>query len=159
MAKIMLSKSDLEKMIEEYLAGTDNFLVELEVSTGNDIHVLVDNDGSTSVADCIGLSRHIEGSLDRDSEDFSLQVSSPGLNRAFTHTRQYVKNVGRDVKVWPLEGAKIEGKLVKADENGIEVVTRHKERIEGRKAKHWVETSHELAYDDIKETKVVIAFK
>lgn len=154
----MIDKGRLEEKIDEYLTGTDSFLVSLELGAGNDIQVLIDNDKSTSVSDCIGLSKFLEKSMDRDEEDFSLHVSSPGLDRAFTHVRQYIKNVGRDVKVWPIEGSKIEGLLKKADEEGIEVITRSKERIEGRKAKQWVEQCHVFTYEDIKETKVVITF-
>jgi ribosome maturation factor RimP len=155
----MIDKARLEEKIDEYLSETKSFLISLEVSAGNDIQVLIDNDENTSVSDCIGLNKHLEKSMDRDEEDFSIQVSSPGLKRAFTHVRQYIKNIGRDVKVLLVEGQKVEGKLVKADEEGIEVLTKRKERIEGRKAKRWVEENHAFTYEEINETKVVITFK
>ena len=69
-----------------------------------------------------------------------------------------MKNVGRDVKVRPVTGRGIEGALIAADEASFTVKTRRKERIEGRKAKQWVEEDFTYKYNEIEETKVVITF-
>ena len=91
-------------------------------------------------------------------EDFALQVSSPGLNEPFKVARQYAKNIGRDLDVKTGNG-RIEGKLTNVSEAGITIINRTKERIEGRKAKEWVERVHEIPFSEIVETKIVISFK
>ncbi len=155
----MIKEKLIRELAEERLATFDGFIVELKVSTGNDIKLLIDADIPISISDCMSVSRNVEHNLDREVEDFSLEVSSAGLDQAFKHHRQYLKNVGREVKVTNMEGERIEGLLTTADDKGISVTTKKKERIEGRKAKHWVEKVHTFDYADIKETKVIIGFK
>lgn len=146
-------------MLEDELAESPLFVVGLEVSSGNDIQVLLDGDQGVSIQDCMKVSRFLEGSFDREIEDFSLNVSSPGLDQPLRVKRQYKKNIGRSLFVKTMSGEKIEGELKAADEENISVFTREKRRIEGRKAKEWVEETHTIAYDDISEAKVVISFK
>jgi ribosome maturation factor RimP len=146
-------------MLAEELAESPVFVVKVDVNTQNDIRVLVDNDLGISIDDCVKVSRFIEGSFDREVEDFSLQVSSPGLDHPLMVTRQYVKNVGREVQVKTLEGETLKGKLEAADDQEIALFWTEKERIEGKKAKQTVEKRRQIKYDEIKETLVVISFK
>lgn len=106
----------------------------------------------------MGLSRHIESSLDRELQDFSLEVLSPGLDQPLKLHRQYVKNVGREVAVMPIDGAKVEGLLTRVEEDHFVVQTREKRRIEGRKAKAWFEDDHTFKFPDVHWTKVSISF-
>lgn len=154
----MITYDRVLRLIEEKVEGTEHFLVELKMGEMNDITIIMDGDEGFSIQDCIAFNRHMEQNLDREVEDFSMKVMSPGLDQPFKNVRQYAKNVGRNVKVRPSEGAAIEGELLSADESGITVRTRRKERIEGRKAKQWVEEDFTLKYSEIEETKVVIAF-
>jgi ribosome maturation factor RimP len=156
---VMITEEKLRLLIEQQIEGTSSFLVDVKVADGNQIKVLIDDLEGFSIRDAVGLSRYLEKTLDRDIEDFALSVSSPGLDQPFKVTKQYVKNIGRQVKVKLLEGGSVEGALLEADEQGILVKSRSKERIEGRKAKEWVETDHKLGYSQISETKVVIVFK
>lgn len=112
----------------------------------------------TSISDCIALSRHVEHSLDREEEDFSLEVASPGLEKPFRVFKQYVKNIGRPVKVKLNEGNTVEGELISAVEDRITLKTKEKKRIEGRKAKEWIEEVIEIPTDSIKETLIKIVF-
>ena len=105
----MIRAEDIRALAEEHLLGTPGFLVDVTVSDGSNIRVLVDHDDNTSIEFCMALSRHIESSLDREVQDFSLDVSSPGLDQPLKLHRQYIKNVGREVAVMPVQGAKIEG--------------------------------------------------
>ncbi len=154
----MISKEHIQELAEEHLEGTPGFLVDVVVSDGSNIRVIVDHDENTSIQFCMGLSRHIESSLDRELHDFSLDVLSPGLDQPLKLHRQYVKNVGREVAVMPVEGAKIEGVLTMVEEDHFVVQTREKRRIEGRKAKEWVEEDHRFAFADVHWTKVNISF-
>ena len=154
----VISKEHIQELAEEHLEGTPGFLVDVVVSDGSNIRVIVDHDENTSIQFCMGLSRHIESSLDRELHDFSLDVLSPGLDQPLKLHRQYVKNVGREVAVMPVEGAKIEGVLTMVEEDHFVVQTREKRRIEGRKAKEWVEEDHRFAFADVHWTKVNISF-
>jgi len=120
---------------------------------------LLDDDEGTSIAKCIALSRHLEDELDRDAEDFSLDVSSPGLDQPLKMHRQYQKNIGRDVQLKIREAGKVVGKLIAATEDEIIIQTREKRRIEGRKAKEWVEEDHAYALEALDWTKVQVSFK
>ena len=155
----MISKEHIQELAEEHLLGTPGFLVDVVVSDGSKIRVIVDHDENTSIEFCMGLSRHIESSLDRELHDFSLDVLSPGLDQPLKLHRQYVKNVGREVAVMPLEGAKLEGLLTTVKEDHFVVQTREKRRIEGRKAKEWVEEEKTYALTELDWTKVQISFK
>ena len=128
----VIRTEDIRALAEAHLEGTPGFLVDVVVSDGSNIRVIVDHDENTSIEFCMGLSRHIEGSLDREVQDFSLDVTSPGLDKPLKLHRQYLKNVGRDVAVMPVEGAKIEGELKAVEEDHFVVQTREKRRIEGR---------------------------
>lgn len=155
----MITKKQIEELLEEGLKETSIFPVVIDVSGNNDIRVLVDNDNGIGIHDCVKVSRLIEGSLDRDVEDFSLNVSSPGLDQPLMVERQYRKNVGRGVVVKLHSEGKVEGALEEVNDDGIVVKTREKRRIEGRKAKEWIEEKHNIAFSQIRETKVVISFK
>lgn len=156
----MISAAELRTLVEEKIAGTDNYLVDLTIGNGNQIHIELENDVAVSIEDCMKVSRFVEHEvLDREVEDFSLEVTSPGVTRPFKVRRQYGKNVGRDVKVVRNDGTSIKGRLTEVDEEGIKLTTRQKERVEGhKKKKEWVETVHPISFDEIKETKVVLAF-
>ena len=100
--------------------------------------------------DCIELSRTIEGQLDRDAEDFELNVSSAGADQPLKMTRQYRKNIGRDVEVVYLDGEKVEGELKAAEDEGFTLF------IPGTKKQAPQEV--QINYRDVKSTKVVIKF-
>lgn len=133
--------------------------MDVRVSEGNAISILLDDDEGTSIAKCIALSRHLEDELDRDAEDFSFDVSSPGLDQPLKMHRQYQKNIGRDVQLKIREAGKVVGKLIAATEDEIIIQTREKRRIEGRKAKEWVEEDHAYALEALDWTKVQVSFK
>jgi len=155
----MIAEKRIRELAEERLATFDGFIVELSIGSGNAIKLLIDADHSISISECMSVSRNVEHNLDREEEDFSLEVSSAGLDQPFKHIRQYKKNIGRSVKVIDNEDLKHEGELIQVDDKEFTIRSRKKERIEGRKAKQWVETETVFAYSDIKQTKVVISFK
>jgi ribosome maturation factor RimP len=155
----LIAKSDIRKFIEEGIEGTDVFIVELTVSEQNHIHVVADADSGLSIDKCVAVSRSIEGRLDREVEDFELQVTSPGLSNPLKVIRQYKKNVGRGLKVRTVEEESLEGTLVEATDEGIVLEHSFKQRIEGRKKKEIITERIPLAYDRIKEAKVMISFK
>jgi ribosome maturation factor RimP len=151
-------------LANEFLEGGSGFIVDVKVASGNVIKIDLENDERTSIEDCVALSRHIEGSFDREEEDFSLDVGSPGLDKPLKVLRQYLKLIGKQVSVNPIEGKKIVGELVNIEEvdgeiQGLVLKTREKKRVDGRKAKQWVEEEHRFQTSDIEWTKVIISFK
>ena len=155
----MITAQQIRDIAEPFLEGTPGFLVDVKVSEGNAIRVLLDNDTSTSIEDCMALSRHSESNLDREAEDYSLDVMSPGLTEPLALDRQYRKNIGRMVQVKPTGASKVEGELTAVGEGEIELTIREKRRIEGRKAKEWVEEKMRWQIQDLDWTKVTISFK
>ena len=79
----MITIDKIQKLADEKLVEGTNFIVDIAVKTGNKIIVLLDNDNGVSIGDCVAMSRHIESNLDREADDFELNVMSPGLSEPF----------------------------------------------------------------------------
>lgn len=154
----MIEKRRIQQLIDDFLAKEkDFFLVSLKVGGVNQIEVRIDSFEGIKMGDCVRLSRHIEGSLDREEEDFSLQVASAGLGEPFKVFQQYEKNIGRKVDVKLKGGEKILGKMLSAiSDEGIILETKNREKI-GKK-KQVVVKEHKLAFEQIDQTKIVISF-
>lgn len=148
----MISISTIKSLIDDRIEGTSCFVVDIKVDTGNNIMVELDNDKGISIDDCISVSRAIEHNLDRESEDFSLQVTSPGADKPLKVWRQYVKNVGRSVEVTLLDGKVETGKMVAVTDDGITL------EIKPAKPKLPI-TKVEISKDQIKQTKIILSFK
>ncbi|HEY0029268.1 MAG TPA: ribosome assembly cofactor RimP [Bacteroidia bacterium] len=154
----MITVDKIKQLADQKIAEGSNFIVDIAVKTGNKITVLLDNDNGVSIGDCVAMSRHIEASLDRESDDFELNVMSPGLTEPFKILRQYQKNIGKQVDVVTKEGKKLSGKLLNATEEGIELETKVKEKTAAKKGKQLTINHINLAFNQIKETKIVISF-
>ena len=135
----MIDKELIVKLVEEKLASSSNYLVDVAVQPGNIIVVEIDNDESVCIDDCVELSRYLEDHLDRDVEDFELEVGSAGITSPFKVLRQYQKNIGNEVEVLLTAGVKLTGVLKSADENGIVLTVEKQIKPEGAKRKVTVE--------------------
>ena len=111
----MMDKEHIIKVIGEVLEGTDFFLVDVHVSRTNLIQVYLDSPSGISLDDCAGFSRRIEESLDRESEDFELQVSSPGLGQPLRVLPQYHKSVGEKIDILLEDDSRLKGTLLAVD--------------------------------------------
>jgi len=152
-------KSKVQDLLEAGLAERqDLFLIDFDVLDNNAIRIVIDGDNGVLVEDCMFISRAIEHNLDREEEDFSLEVTSAGATSALIHQRQYKKNVGRNLKVVTIEHEKFEGLLAQADENQIVLQWKAREPKPVGKGKVTVEKEATIAYQDIKEAKVKIKF-
>jgi len=154
----MINKELIRSLIDEKLTD-DMFVVDIQVSTGNAISVLIDSDNGLSIDQCVAFSRQIEHNLDRDEEDFQLEVSSPGLTQPFKVLRQYQKNIGREIEVTTNDGDKHTGILKEAGEDGIILEESRRERVEGKKKKVTVTENLPFSFDKIRTAKSVISFK
>ena len=149
---MMITESIIRALVEEKMEDTDQFIVSVRVMPTNRIRVYVDAVGGINVNDCVGISRHIEGNLDREVEDYELEVSSPGLTEPFQHPLQYKKNVGREIKVTTVEGVSWKGELIAF--NGTDIILQPE-----KKKKKEEQEPVTIPLSEIKEAKTVISFK
>lgn len=155
----MIEKNVVSQLVEEKLASSSNYLVDVVIKPGNLIVVEIDNDESVGIDDCVELSRFLGEHLDRDVEDYELEVGSAGITSPFKVLRQYVKNIGNEVEMLLKSGVKLTGILKSVDENGVVVSVEKKEKPEGAKRKITVIEDQSYTFDEIKNTKYLIRFK
>ena len=157
----MISKQRIEELANERIQERDPALYIVAITIGNGNQILVELDHETkgvSIEDCMSVSRNIEHNLDREVEDFALEVTSAGLSKPFRVLKQYIKNIDQTVKVKLGSHGSVEGILKSVTEEEIIVTTKEKVRLEGKKKKVWEETDHTIKMEDIKETNLVITF-
>ena len=155
----MITKEQILGLIDEKLTENNCFLVELEIAEGNKISIEIDSYEGVTVSDCVEISKVIDGSLDREVEDFEMNVSSAGLDKPLRVIEQYKKNIGREVKVVPVDGLVVKGELAEVADEEIVVEYTVKEKIEGRKKKETIVKQEKIKFNNIKETTIIVSFK
>jgi ribosome maturation factor RimP len=155
----MIDARFIRELLRKELELRGLFLVDLAIRPGNRILVYIDSMKGVTIEECTAVSRFIESKLDRDSEDFELEVSSPGLDKPLKLPVQFHKNVGRGLEVVTKDGLKTTGKLVAVNEDTLtlEVEVTEKDAVSGKKKK--VIKSREIVFDHIKTAKVAVSFK
>jgi len=155
----MIDKAQIKDIVDEYLLSSDIFLVETVVRPGNIIVVEIDSQEGVSIDDCITLSKHIESKLNRDDEDYELEVGSAGITSPFKIPKQYEKNIGNEVEVLSKGGQKLTGVLKLCDNEGFTVTITKMIKPEGAKKKIAMEEDLSFKYEEVKYTKYLIRFK
>jgi ribosome maturation factor RimP len=150
----MIEKQKIQGLVEEFIKGTGLFLVTVKISNANRIIVLADKNEGITIDECAAIHRHIENGLDRDKEDFELQVSSPGLDMPFVVIEQYFKNEGKKVEVVDNEGSKYSGKLKNITAGGFELETEKKTKGRAIELKDM-----SFNFEQIKSTRVILTIK
>lgn len=151
-------KSKVKELLEQGLAEHPSlFLIDFSISTDYKILVVIDGDQGVNLQDCIDVSRSIEHNLDREEQDFSLEVASVGATAPLQFPRQYKKNIGRTLEV-TTETEKIEAKLVDATEEAVKLEWKAREPKKIGKGKETVVKTAEIPYISIKKAVVVISF-
>ena len=146
----MIEKIKILELVNSALEGSDKFLVNLKITPDNRIFVDIDGDNGVTIDDCIALSRAVESQLDREEEDFELNVGSAGADMPLKLTRQYRRHVGRELEVVMVDGERVDGTLEEVTDDDIVVVTPG--------SKKQAPQEHRLAYRDIKSARVAIRF-
>jgi ribosome maturation factor RimP len=154
----MINKQTIISLIESHFEGSDKFIVDVKILAGNKIEVYIDAPNHIVIADCVELSRFIEGNLDREKEDFELQVSSPGATESFKVIEQYRKYKDTKVKVVTKEGQKHEGILKEANDDTFVIEETRREKKTLGKGNQTVIENITIAYNNVKETKSVLPF-
>ena len=154
----MIDKNVVENIVSEWLNGKDYFLTDLIITPDNRIVVEIDHKDGVWIDDCVELSRFIEDHLDRDEQDFELEVGSAGIGQPFKVLRQYENHIGDTVEVAPKSGRKYVGTLTEANAEGFTIEVEQKVKHEGEKRPRTEIVSMTFRYDDVRSVKYVIQF-
>lgn len=155
----MVDKNVVKGLVDGWLEDKDYFLTDLTVSADNRIVVEIDHEEGVWIEDCVALSRCIEEGLDRDAEDFELEVGSAGIGQPFKVLRQYEIHVGEQVEVLTCDGKKMTGILSEVTPENFVLTIEERVKMEGEKRPKLVERDVTLTYNEVKWTKYVIDFK
>lgn len=154
----MAFKEQVKQLLEEALGAHPTlFLIDFSISADYKISVVIDGDEGVILQDCIDVSRTIENNLDREEQDYSLEVASAGATSPLKLPRQYRKNVGRTLEV-TLENEVIEAELIAADDEKISLEWKVREPKKIGKGKETVQKAAQIPYESIKKAQVVISF-
>jgi ribosome maturation factor RimP len=154
----MILKEQIIALVNQKLEGTNLFLIDTKILPGNRIEVFIDGDNGLGINDCVDLSRHIEKNLNRDVEDFSLEVSSPGATIPLKLSRQYIKHIGRDIELKLTDGTFITGTLTEIENGNLTLTTTSRENKPVGKGKINVTKTHNIELQKIKESKIKLKF-
>lgn len=154
----MIDKKQIEDIVAGKIEGTDLFLVEVKIDTQNNITVVLDSPEGISIDACVVMSQYIESQLDREQEDFALEVSSPGVGQPLKVLQQYTKILNGTIEILLNNGQKINGILRDANQEGILVEYETKEKPEGAKRPVKVIKTEPYAFSEIKSVKETIIF-
>jgi ribosome maturation factor RimP len=151
----MIDKQHIINLIEDRIRDdNDIFIVSVTVSSRNDINVVLDGDNGLNINRCIEVSRQIEQNLDRENEDFSLEVGTFPLGGALKMKRQYFKYIDKNVAIVLNDSSSLKGILRKMDEN--EVIL--EQELTKKKIKEGVDPMVKIPFSTIKETRALIVF-
>tara|TARA_R110000868_G_scaffold64546_2_gene193946 strand:- start:152 stop:613 length:462 start_codon:yes stop_codon:yes gene_type:complete len=151
-------KNRVTELLETALAErSDLFLIDFSIQGDNQIKVIIDGDNGVLVEDCMFISRAIEHNLDREEQDFSLEVMSCGATEPLVNKRQYKKNIKRTLKV-RTSSEELEGTITEANEDSITLEWKVREPKPVGKGKVTVKKQANIAYNNIVEAKVMIKF-
>lgn len=155
----MMNLSEIIDAIGGEIVARGCFLVDVSVSKDNDIVLTIESEnGKIELDDCVSLSRFFETKFDREQEDYSLTVSSAGLDQPFKVLKQYLKAVGSKVEVQLKGGKKMVALLEAADEESITLKYSAKEAVEGKKKKELVEHVDRFTMDQVNAVRPFIEF-
>lgn len=152
----MIDKNAVQKAVEEWLDGKEYFLVDLSVSADDRIVVVIDHAEGVWIEDCAELSRHIETKINREDEDYELEVGSAGLGQPFRVKRQFEIHVGKPVETLSKDGKKHRGTLLSVDDEGFVIAEQQKVKEEGKKRPVLKEVALRFSFEEVSYTKYLI---
>ena len=154
----MIEKSVIEQLVNEKIEGTDLYLVEIKIDSNNSINISIDSPVGVDVVVCVGISKHVELSLDREIEDFAIEVSSPGIGVPFKVIEQYKKVLGKTIEVLFNSGEKLKGILAELNNDNFIIEYSVKEKPEGAKRPKMVDKIKTIDFEEVKSTIEIITF-
>ena len=158
--EVKMNVSEVKDALQSEIVARGCFLVDVTVSKDNDIVVTIESENAkVELDDCVALSRYFESQFDREKEDYSLTMTSAGLDQPFKVLKQYLKAVGTKVEVQLKGGRKMVALLAAADEESVTLRYSVKEAVEGKKKKELVEHEDRFTMDQVNSVKPFIEFK
>lgn len=154
----MIDKSIVKTLVDEWLEGKEYFLTDLTISADDRIVVEIDHKDGVWIEDCVALSRHIEDGLNRDEEDFELEVGSAGIGQPFKVRRQYEIHVGDPVEVLTTAGRKLRGTLKELGDDTLTLTCQEKVKREGEKRPKLEDVDHVMPLTEVKECRYHLDF-
>lgn len=148
----MIEKNLVTELVNEWLEGNDYFLTDVNVTPDSKIVVEIDHKDGVWIEDCVALSKFIEEHLDREKEDFELEVGSAGIGQPFKVVQQYENHVGKMVEVMD-EGKKVKGILKSVEGRDFTVTVQEKQKIEGKKKAMLVDVDKVFNMDKVAYVK------
>ena len=155
----MIDKNKVKEIVEEWLEGKEYFLVDVDVTPDDRIVVEIDHHDGVWIEDCVELSRFIEDHLNRDEEDYELEVGSAGIGQPFKVEQQYINCIGKQVEVLDASGIKYKGTLLSVEEPNFTILTQEKQKQEGKKRPVLVDVERTFSVNEVKYCKYLIDFK
>jgi ribosome maturation factor RimP len=154
-----MNVSEIKDALQSELVARGCFLVDVTVSKDNDIVVTIESEeGKIELDDCVALSRYFETQFDREKEDYSLTMTSAGLDQPFKVFKQFAKAVGTKVEVQLKGGKKMVAQLEAADQESVTLKYSLKEAVEGKKKKELVEHVDRFTMDQVNSVRPFIEF-
>lgn len=154
----MSFKTQVEALVKEALDENPSlFLIDLSVSGDNSIRVLLDGDEGVSLEACMQVSRKIEHNLDREENDFSIEVSSCGVGSPLTMQRQFKKNISRKLEILDQEDKLVQGTLTAANDESFTLQWKAREPKPVGKGKFTITKTKEFKYGQYKNAKVIVS--
>ncbi len=156
----MISKDIIQTAVEEWLAKSDYYLVDVEMTADDRIIIEIDHADGVWIEDCADLSRFLQEKFGDELGDYELEVGSAGIGQPFKVIQQYRNHVGKDVEVLQKDGQKVQGVLKTVGDDETFVVTvKEKQHIEGKKRPVLVEVDKSFSIGNIKYCKYLLNFK
>ena len=154
-----MNVSEITDAISSEIVARNCYIVDITLSKENDVEITIESEeGRVELDDCVAISRYFETQFDREKEDYSLTVTSAGLDQPFKVLKQYVKAIGTKVEVQLKGGRKMIAVLEAADEESITLKYSMKEAVEGKKKKEFVEHVDRFTMDQVNAVRPYIEF-
>ena len=154
-----MNVSEIKDAISGEIVARKCYIVDITISKENDVEITIESEeGTVELDDCVAVSRFFESQFDREKEDYSLTVTSAGLDQPFKVLKQYQKAVGKKVEVMLKGGKKMVATLTAADEGSITLSYTAKEAVEGKKKKELVEHNDRFTMDMVNSVRPYIEF-
>ena len=154
-----MKKSEIIDALESEIVARGLYIIDVTVSKDNDVEVTIESEeGKVELEDCVEISRFFETKFDRETEDYSLTVTSAGLDQPFKVLKQYIKSIGKKVEVQLKGGKKMVAVLEAADEESITLKYSQKEAVEGKKKKEIVEHVDRFTMDQVNSVRPHLSF-
>lgn len=154
----MIQKEEIVNLVKSFLSGTDCFLVDVKLSPGK-LTVAIDKPTGVTIEECTALSRHILQHFETDGflESHEVEVGSPGMDAPLVVPQQYLRRIGKELRVFDIHGKELKGILKEVSDDGISLLETQSKKE--NKKKILTEVMHDIPFASIREAKLIVNYK